>query len=156
LGGWPNGDYGPVTPLTLGDLLGIPFGGGCDFGACGPNPGASGFLGVAEETYTVSITTWMPFLLVPQAPQVQGPQQRPHKTGNYWDYVGCVPGAFILEAFGNDGRAYATVGLNIVAVVAAASGNLPAALTFGTVAAIWDAKVFLATRADCRQAVYGR
>jgi RHS repeat-associated protein len=54
LGGWPNGDYGPFTSLTLGDLLGIPVGGGiCDFGNCG---GISGNQFQAAQTvqYLVS------------------------------------------------------------------------------------------------------
>ena len=45
-GGWPNGgDYGPIYPLSLGQLLGLPGLpgglGGCDFGVCaGPAPNA--------------------------------------------------------------------------------------------------------------------
>ena len=60
MSGWPNGgDYGPVYPLSLGQLLplpGLPGGlGGCDFGVCGGLPGL-GFQ--AGEEVLVAPLAW--------------------------------------------------------------------------------------------------
>jgi hypothetical protein len=62
----------------------------------------------------------------------------------------------ILEGFGNEDRAFQTIGLNLMAVGAAASGIAPAAILFGRVAAIYDVGLFLRVRYDCIQAVYGQ
>jgi hypothetical protein len=81
------------------------------------------------------------------------PPPPPVHTGKYWDYFTCGVSELIIQGFGNDERAFATVGLNVAPFVLAETP--PLAYTAALLAGAYDLGLAARARATCGQEVYG-
>lgn len=96
-----------------------------------------------------------PYAPIPNGPVVQtpNPTSQPDQTGKYSDYLVCAAGEFINQGFGDDDKAFATVGLNIAPFAFAELP--PAAGLAAIIGGVYDLNLALRIRATCKQEVYG-